>query len=169
MAKLLYLGEIPAVHIPNQHARTWRELIIHRSKLVQKRTRAKKSLRVLLRSVGITASRRLGLWTKKGLACLRELGLPSSTHALRRDLFLEELTSITGQIERVEKELKRFSEPSGDLFQLMSHPGVGIRTAEAVVAFLDDPAGSRTPSRRDATSDWFRRKINRANATISAI
>jgi transposase len=31
LAKLLYLGEAPAVHVPSQDVRTWRELINCRS------------------------------------------------------------------------------------------------------------------------------------------
>ena len=36
-------------------------------------------------------------------------------------------------------ELDRLLEREPAVFQLMSIPGVGVRTAEAVVSFLDDP------------------------------
>ena len=48
LAKLLYLGEAPAVHVPSAEVRTWRELITCRSRVIAKRTRAKNSLRTLL-------------------------------------------------------------------------------------------------------------------------
>src|SRR5215218_871703 len=54
LAKLLYLGETPTVHVPTQEVRTWREIINCRSQLIAKRTRAKNRLRALLRSAGVT-------------------------------------------------------------------------------------------------------------------
>ena len=49
LAKLLYLGEAPAVHVPSLDVRTWRELINCRGQVIAKRTRAKNTLRALLR------------------------------------------------------------------------------------------------------------------------
>src|SRR5215208_1972076 len=44
LAKLLYLGEAPAVHVPSLEVRTWRELIHGRSQVIAKRTRAKNTV-----------------------------------------------------------------------------------------------------------------------------
>ena len=41
LAKLLYLGETPTVHVPSPEVRTWRELINCRGQVIAKRTRAK--------------------------------------------------------------------------------------------------------------------------------
>src|SRR5262245_21132097 len=67
LAKLLYLGEAPAVHVPAPDVRAWRELITCRSQVIAKRTRAKNSVRALLRGAGVTPPRRPGLWPKEGL------------------------------------------------------------------------------------------------------
>src|ERR671936_1158954 len=67
LAKLLYLGETPAVHVPAPEVRAWRELINCRGQLVAKRTRAKNAVRALLRSAGINPPQAPGLWTKTGL------------------------------------------------------------------------------------------------------
>ncbi len=139
LAKLLFLGEVPAVHVPSVDVRSWRELITCRRHLIEKRTMAKNSLRALLRSVGVSAQRRPGLWTKAGMAWLRQLAWPTTTQALRRDLLLEEIDGLNRQVKRVETELDRLSDCEPAVFQLMSIPGVGVRTAEAVVSFLDDP------------------------------
>jgi len=64
IAKLLYLGEVPTVHVPSLDVRTWRELINCRSQMIAKRTRAKNVVRSLLRSAGISPPRQPGLWTK---------------------------------------------------------------------------------------------------------
>lgn len=139
LAKLLFLGEVPAVHVPTPEVRSWRELITCRRHLIEKRTMAKNTLRALLRSVGIIPARRPGLWTKAGVAWLRQLAWPSATTALRRDLLLEEIEGVNRQILRVEAELNRLADNHPSVFQLRSIPGVGVRTAEAVVSFLDDP------------------------------
>lgn len=80
-----------------------------------------------------------GLWTKAGLAWLRRLDLPTPSQQLRRDLLLEEIETLTKQIQRVEQELNRQARKTPAVARLRTIPGVGPRTAEAVVAFLDDP------------------------------
>jgi len=139
LAKLLYLGEAPAVHVPSSDVRAWRELITFRGKQIEKRTRAKNGIRGLLRTVGVRAPRRPGLWTKKGQAWLKQLDFAQPMHALRRDLLVEEVERLSAQVRRVEQELERFAKGNPAVWQLQSIPGVGLRTAEAVVAFLDDP------------------------------
>ena len=59
--------------------------------------------------------------------------------ALKRDLLVEEIEALSAQIARVQKELKRYSKGNLAVWQLRSISGVGLRTAEAFVAFLDDP------------------------------
>ena len=139
LAKLLYLDEVPVVHVPAADVRAWRELITFRRKLIEKRTRAKNGVRALLRTLAIKAPRRPGLWTARGMVWLRQLELSQSMHALKRDLLVQEIETLTHQVHRVEQELARFAKPNPAVWQLQSIPGVGIRTAEALVAFIDDP------------------------------
>ena len=139
LAKLLYIDQVPTVHVPSAEVRAWRELIGYRQKLVQKRTRAKNGVRALLRTVGIRPPKRPGLWTRQGMGWLRGCEFSQSIHALKRDLLVEEIETLSAQLQRVEKELARFSKDNPAVWQLQSIPGVGLRTAEAVVAFLDDP------------------------------
>src|SRR6516165_1205209 len=139
LAKLLYLDELPAVHVPSLEVRTWRELINCRSQVIAKRTRAKNTVRALLRSAGVTPPKNPGLWTKKGLAWLRQLALPTASQQLRRDLLLEEIETLIRQVQRIEKELNHQAHRSPAVACLRTIPGVGVRTAEAVAAFIDDP------------------------------
>jgi len=139
LAKLLYVGEVPAVHVPSANVRAWRELITFRRRLIDKRTRAKNGMRGLLRSLGIEAPQRAGLWSKRGRAWLRQLDFANPMHALKRDLLVEEIETLSAQVLRVERELARYSADSVAVQILRSIPGVGLRTAEAVAAFIDDP------------------------------
>jgi transposase len=130
---------VPTVHVPSVEIRTWRELINCRSQVIAKRTRAKNTVRALLRSAGITAPKQPGLWTKKGLAWLRQLALPTTSQQLRRDLLIEEIETLIRQVRRIEQQLNHQAQQTPAVAQLRSIPGVGIRTAEAVAAFVDDP------------------------------
>ena len=139
LAKLLYIDQVPAVHVPSADVRAWRELIGFRQKLVHKRTRAKNGVRALLRTVLIQPLRRPGLWTRNGIAWLKQLEFSQPMHALKRDLLVEETETLSLQLRRVDKELARISKDNVSVWQPQSIPGVGPRTAEAIVAFLDDP------------------------------
>src|SRR6516164_5207873 len=143
LAKLLYLGETPTVHVPSLQVRTWRELINCRSQVIAKRTRAKNALRALLRGAGVVPPKGPGLWTKKGLAWLRQLDPPTASQRLRRDLLLDEVEALNGQVRRIEQELSRRAQQTPAVARLRAIPGVGLRTAEAVAAFIDDPDGFR--------------------------
>ena len=139
LAKLLYLGEVPCVHVPSPEVRAWRELITFRHRLVEKRTRAKNGIRGLLRSLVIRPPQPAGLWTRRGIAWLKQLTFGHRLYALRRDVLLEQIENLTRQLSRVEAELARYSSASVAVTLLRSIPGVGLRTAEAVAAFIDDP------------------------------
>jgi transposase len=139
LAKLLYLGETPTVHVPSLEVRSWRELINCRSQVIAKRTRAKNAVRALLRSAAVVPPKQPGLWTKKGLAWLRQLQLSTPSQQLRQDLLLEEIETLIRQVRRIERQLNCQAQQTPAVAQLRSIPGVGMRTAEAVAAFVDDP------------------------------
>jgi transposase len=139
LAKLLYLGEAPAVHVPEADVRTWRERVTGRGRVIAKRTRAKNSLRTPLRCAGVVPPSRPAPWTKEGREWLRQLELPTESQRLRRDLLLEEVEALARQVERIEVQLNQQARHSPAVLRLRSIPGVGARTAEAVAAFIDDP------------------------------
>jgi transposase len=142
LATLLFLGQVPRAYIPDAAIRGWRGLVEFRCRTVQQRTRAKNALRTLLRGCGIQnllPSPRKGLWAKKGLAVLRELELPTPQDRLRRDLLMDELDQLNRQVKRIEQELDRIAADHAGVALLKSIPGVGSRTAEAVLAYVDKP------------------------------
>ena len=137
LAKLLYLDEVPPVYVPSVQVRSWRAMIEHRQKLLQERVRTKNQLRALLRTHAIVAPR--GLWTQKGLAWIEAQDLPTSMDRLQRDILLERIGSLRGLMRRVEEALGEIAQSQAGVNLLMEIPGVGIRTAEAVMAYVDDP------------------------------
>jgi transposase len=136
IAKLLYLGEVPRVHVPGVDIRSWRKLIEFRQKLLGQRTAVKNQIHALLRGNGIEQAK--WPWTKKGIAALGKRTLPTEGEQLALDLAIEELSGLSDKIKRVEKELARMAAGHPGVRLLMSVPGVGIRTAEAFLAYVDD-------------------------------
>lgn len=139
IAKLLYLDEVPAVHVPDQDARGWRELIEFRRRSIDKQTKVKNQLRCLLRGSALHVPSKTGLWTKRGLAWLEEVDLTTATAQLKREVLLDELAHLGSQIKRVTDELDRIAAGHPGVALLMTIPGVGPRTAEAFVAYVDRP------------------------------
>lgn len=139
IAKLLYLDEVPAVHVPDQDGRAWRELIEFRRRSVDKQTKVKNQLRCLLRANALHVPKDFGLWTNKGLAWLEQLELSTTTARLKRRLLLAELAHLKVQIKDVTQELDRLAADHPGVALLTTIPGVGPRTAEAFVAYVDRP------------------------------
>jgi len=112
-------------------------MIEFRTKLVSERTRVKNRLRALVRTLGIVPPR--GLWTKRGVAWLGEQSMGTDFDQVRRDVLMDELQSVAVKIKRVEKVLDAVARDHPGVHLLKTIPGVGPRTAEAVVAYIDKP------------------------------
>src|SRR5512133_1877017 len=138
LAKLLHLDMVPRVHVPAAQVRQWRALVEFRRTLTQKRTAAKVQVRNLCRGCGIfDIPKGARLFAQAGQAKLREHKLPLMD-AIRRDILLQEVRSLDEQIQRVENQLARTAARDGRIALLMTVPGVGRRTAEAYLAYVDD-------------------------------
>lgn len=139
LAMLLFMDQVPEVHVPNLDVRTWRGTIEFRRKLVDRQTMVKNELRALLKTHGLLAPHRHALWSKKGLAWLAAQELPTTLAGLQREELLEELAQLQTRIKRVTRELDRIGQAHRGVALLRTIPGVGPRTAEAVLAYIDQP------------------------------
>ena len=137
LCKLLYLDEVPTVYVPSLSTRSWRALIEHRQRLIGRRVQVKNQLRAFLRGFALHSPYRL--WTRKGLQWISDLTLPTEYDAFRRDQLLEELRHIQTQVKRAEVQLQTRADQHPGVALLQTIPGVGPRTAEAVVAYIDTP------------------------------
>lgn len=144
-AVLLSIGEVPPVHIPRRQVRQWRVTIQQRRGIVNRIVSVKNRIRALLRANGLAQPRHKGsLWKTDNIQWMRQQAqdwTETSGEELWRvhltDL-LEELTLLGGQLKGVTCYLDRTldAHPGGTL--LKSIPGVGPRTAEAILAYTDD-------------------------------
>lgn len=139
-AVLLQIGEIPKVHMPGKDIRQWRLQIQHRRKLVSSRTQAKNRIRMLLKNHGYRRSEHKGSWWKKtNRQWMREL-----SERVDSD-WAETLADLLDQLELHERQIKHRTEKldkrlscHGGGYLLQTIPGVGPRTAEAVLAYTDE-------------------------------
>lgn len=143
-AVLLSIGEVPKVYIPNREVRQWRVTIQHRRKMVSSITQVKNRIRMLLKANGFVKAAYRGSWWKvanrvwmRGLCEQAEI---NSEELWRMNLIdmLEGLWLLEGQLKRTTKYLDGYLDKQPGSRLLMSIPGVGPRTTEAVLAYTDD-------------------------------
>lgn len=137
LAMLLKLDAVPTVYVPEIDVRDWRRLINHREAMLRERVRVKNRIRALLRGLGVQAPK--SLWTRKGRAWLAAVALPTSGARLSLDVMLIGLDSDNTQLARIEKALDAIGRKHPGVQLLRTIPGVGMRTAEAVMAWIDRP------------------------------
>ena len=143
-AILLSINEIPKVHMPSREVRQWRVTIQHRRKIVNKICQVKNRIRALLKANGFAKPALRGSWWKSGNRCWMQ-SFVTSVEITAEELWrmsladmLEELGLLESQLKRVTKYLDGYLERQAGGKLLMSIPGVGPRTAEAVLAYTDD-------------------------------
>jgi len=139
LATALFIGRVPEIHVPTKDVREWRVTIEHRRKLVDKRTAAKCGLRAILRSQGVSAPRGGVLWSGKGMKWLEALTFTSPLTELRIRQLVLEIRHYNQMVRLVEKALDVIGQSHAGVQLLQTIPGVGPRTAEAVMAYVDDP------------------------------
>jgi transposase len=140
LAKLLLLDMVPSVHVPHVDVRAWRSLIVLRQRVMSQVVRCKNQIRAVLRENDIAGAK--WLWSKRQIAWLESLEL-HPVAKLRLELAVEEFKSLAQKIKRLEDELQRYADRHPAVKLLMTIPGVGIRTAETFVAWVDDIARFR--------------------------
>lgn len=138
LATLLFLDQVPQVHVPVQDVRDWRAAIEFRRRQVDRRTAIKNQLRALLRGYGVVGPHRQALWTVAGRKWLEEVELATPLARLQREVLLSELDQVSAQIKKLQKELNAIGRRHAGVCLLRTIPGVGPRTAEAFVAYVDE-------------------------------
>jgi len=133
LLQLLMEDRFPKIWVPSLEERDVRQLLVHRHKQVQTRTRVKNQLQALALSQGV--QKKYKLWTQAGRAELEQLELLPYAAERRQRLLatLDQLeTDIAGLNRQVEEEVQR--RPAA--MRLQTHPGVGPVTALAMVLTL---------------------------------
>jgi transposase len=144
-AVLLSIGEVPKVHIPKPEVRQWRRTIQHRRVLVNRTVGVKNRIRAVLRAHGLTQALHQGSWWKAANVQWMRQQAQDWSEVTTETLWWVQLTNLLEELELLGEQLKGVTQyldrylatqPGGTL--LMSIPGVGPRTAEAILAYTDD-------------------------------
>jgi len=145
--KLLLEDRFPKLWTPSSDQRDARQLLIHRHKLVEIRTRVKNGLQHLCLNQGVQLRHRL--WTRAGQQGLRELPLAGWVGVRRGDL-LSLLKQLDEQIGLLDAAAEKASSEHPDARLLKTHPGVGPITALAFAVTIGDV--QRFPNSRKVAS-----------------
>jgi transposase len=130
LLKLLLEERFPRVWVPSPENRDLRQLLWHRHRLVQMRTRIMNQLQSVAMSEGL--QRRGGLRSKPGRERLELLPLTGWAHRRREDL-LALLDQLNESVEDLTTAVQQEAEKLPEARLLMTHPGVGPVTALAFV------------------------------------
>ena len=126
-----------------------RQLLVHRHRLVQLRTRVKNELQPLALNQGLQWKRKS--WTAEGRAKVETLPLERWTARRRHNLLLL-LTTLEGQIELLSQAVTEVAVTYPSVRLLMTQPGVGPITA---LAFVLTIGGVRRFSRSKQISSYL--------------
>jgi transposase len=136
LLRLLLEDRFPRIWVPSWENRDLRQLLWHRHRLVQMRTRLMNQLHVVALNEGVR--RKKALWRPAGRAELESLVLAPWSSRRRQDL-LELLDQLTPKIQELTRALEQEVEKRPVTRQLMTHPGVGPRTALAFELVIGTP------------------------------
>lgn len=144
--KLLVEDRFPAIWLPPVENEDTRRLLLHRSKLVQLRTRVKNQLDAVAKNAGLLGPR---VWRKKRRQQVEALPLMGWCARQRQDLLLL-LDELDQRIHPLDEAVEQAAADNTQARLLMTHPGVGPVTALAFVLTIGDwrrfPRGKQVSS-----------------------
>jgi transposase len=148
LLQLMLENRFPRIWVPDAANRDMRQLLWHRHRLVQMRTRVLNPLHVVALNEGLR--RKKALWRAAGRKELESIARARSATRRRQDL-LDILDPLTPKIQELTCGLEQEVEKRPVTRRLMTHPGVGPLTAlayELVIGTLPNAftAGNRSPA-----------------------
>src|SRR6202049_4850970 len=131
--QLLLEDRFPQIWVPSWENRDLRQLLWHRHRMVQARTRIMNQLQAVALNEGLRCKKRL--WRDAGRKQLESFALARWASRRRRDL-LELLDRLTPTIAELTQAIEQEAEKCPAARRLQTHPGVGALTALAFVLII---------------------------------
>jgi transposase len=131
--RLLLEDRFPRIWVPSGENRDLRQLLWHRHRMVQARTRIMNQLQAVALNEGVRCKKRL--WRDAGREQLESFRLAPWASRRRRDL-LELLDRLTPTIAELTQAIEQEVEKCPEARRLQTHPGVGALTALAFVLII---------------------------------
>src|SRR5580693_507268 len=136
LLKLLLEDNFPRIWVPSPENRDLRQLLWHRHRMVQMRTRIMNQLQALAMNEG--QRRKKKLWSEQGRTPLEKLPLAHWASRRRKDL-LDLLDRMNPTIEELTRGAEQEARKRCEVKRWMTHPGVGPITALAFVLIIGTP------------------------------
>jgi transposase len=131
--KLLLKDDFPRIWVPSWENRDLRQLLWHRHRMVQARTRVMNQLQAVALNEGLRCKKKL--WRTHGRQQLESFRLAPWASRRRREL-LELLDRLNPTIAELSRAIEEEAEKCPEAKRLMTHPGVGALTALAFVLII---------------------------------
>ncbi len=144
LARMAAMGELKPVHMPSEAHREFRSLVKYRKTLDYRVNKTKCIIRAWFVNHGISIDTGEKAW-HSGRATINSFRKPMTDCQPNElwkgelDLELTQLDSLTTQLEGTVKKLEEIGKRDPRIIRLRTIPGVGPRTAEILVACIDDP------------------------------
>lgn len=144
LARMAAMGELKPVHMPSAQHREFRSLVKYRKTLDSRITKMKCTIRAWFVNQGISIDSGEKAWNtgrvhinsfRKPLAECS----PNELWKAELDIELTQLDTLATHLELITKKLESIGRNDPRIQRVMSIPGVGPRTAEIIVACIDDP------------------------------
>src|ERR1700726_4731713 len=136
LLKLLLEKRFPRIWVPSPENRDLRQLLWHRHRLVQMRTRIMNQLQAVAMNEGYRWKKKL--FSEKGRGLLEKLPLAPWASRRRKEL-LELLDQLDPKIAELTAAVEREANKRPEVVRLMTHPGVGPITGVAYVLVIGTP------------------------------
>ena len=131
--KLMLKDDFPRIWVPSWENRDLRQLLWHRHRLVQARTRIMNQLQAVAINEGLRCKKRL--WRAGGREQLESFQLAPWASRRRSDL-LELLDRLSPTITELGQAIEQEAAKRPEAQRLRTHPGVGALTALAFVLII---------------------------------
>ncbi len=136
LLKLLLENRFPRIWVPSPENRDLRQLLWHRHRMVQMRTRIMNQLQAVAMNEGKRWKKKL--FSEHGRTQLEKFVLAPWASRRRQDL-LELLDRMNPTIAELTAAVEQEAEKRPEVLLLMTHPGVGPITALAFVLIIGTP------------------------------
>src|SRR5713101_5984733 len=141
LRRLMLENNFPQIWVPSPENRDLRQLLWHRHRLVQMRTRIMNQLQALAMNEGYRWKKKL--FSAQGRALLEKLSLAPWASRRRQEL-LELLDQLDPKIAELTAAVEQEANQRPEVLRLMTHPGVGPITGLVYVLVIGTP--NRFPS-----------------------
>jgi transposase len=136
LLRLLLENRFPRIWVPSPQNRDLRQLLWHRHRLVQMRTRIMNQLQTIALNEGYRWKKKL--FSTQGRTLLEELPLAPWASRRRKEL-LQLLDQLDPKISELTAAVEREAKKQPEVLLLMTHPGVGPITGLAYVLVIGTP------------------------------